>query len=112
MDAYDLKSVKMPYLAGMVLKLFVSAVEGPLKSLLIPSLFDSAGVNWLRKQRFEEATTNHPIHFAGTIQEKATAVATSELPSKPGITKGFHFTSIFDVAQAYRDGSTTPEEAA
>ena len=112
MDVYDLKSVKLPYLAGGVLKLFVSAVEGPLKGLLTPSLLDSAGLTWLRKQRFEEMPTNHPIHFTGRMQEKATAVATSELPSKPSATKGFHFTSVFDIAKAYRNGSISPEEVA
>ena len=112
MDVYDLKSVKMPYLAGGMLKLFVSAVEGPLKGLLAPSLLDSAGLTWLRKQKFEEAPTNYPIHFTGKMQEKATAVATSELPRKPSATKGFHFTSALDIAKAYRDGSTSPEEVA
>jgi len=112
MDVYDLKSVKMPYLAGGTLKLFVSAVESPLKGLLTPSLLDSAGLPWLRKQKFEEAPTNYPIHSTGKMQEKATAVATSELPRKPSITKGFHFTSALDIAKAYRDGSASPEEVA
>jgi Asp-tRNA(Asn)/Glu-tRNA(Gln) amidotransferase A subunit family amidase len=112
MDVYDLKSVKLPYLAGAGLKLFASLVEGSLKGALTPSLFDSAGVAWLRKQNFEEAPTNHPIHFTGRMQEKATSVSTSELPRKPSATKGFQFTSVFDVAKAYRDGSTSPEEVA
>ncbi len=112
MDVYDLKSVKLPYLAGGALKLFVSAVEGPLKGLLAPSLLDSAGLTWLREQKFEEAPTNQPIHFTGKMQEKATAVATRELPRKPSTSKGFHFTSILDIAKAYRDGSTSPEEVA
>jgi len=112
MDVYDLKSVKLPYLAGGALKLFVSAVEGPLKGLLAPSLLDNAGLTWLREQKFEEAPTNQPIHFTGKMQEKATAVATRELPRKPSTSKGFHFTSILDIAKAYRNGSTSPEEVA
>jgi Asp-tRNA(Asn)/Glu-tRNA(Gln) amidotransferase A subunit family amidase len=112
MDVYDLKSVKLPYLVGTGLKLFASLVEGSLKGALTPSLFDSVGVAWLRKQDFEEAPTNHPIHFTGKMQEKATAVATSELPRKPSASKGFHFTSVFDIARAYRDGSTSPDEVA
>lgn len=43
-SVYDLKSVKLPYLAGGMLRLFVSLVEGPLCGLLIPSLFKSAGI--------------------------------------------------------------------
>ena len=112
MEAYDLKSVKMPYLAGGALKLFVSAVEGPLKGLLAPSLLDSAGLTWLREQKFEEMPTNYPIHFTGKMQEKAISVPTSELPRKQSATKGFHFKSVFDIAKAYRDGSTSPEDVA
>ena len=46
-NAYDLKSVKLPYLAGGLLKLFTALVEGPLGGLLLPSLFESAGITWL-----------------------------------------------------------------
>ena len=52
---YDLKSVKLPYLAGLPLRLFVGLLEGPLRGLLIPSLFESAGLAWLRRQHFDEA---------------------------------------------------------
>ena len=60
---YDLKSVKLPYLSGGLLRLFASLVEGPLGGLLIPSLFESAGINWLRKQAIDESPTIMPIHF-------------------------------------------------
>ena len=112
MDVYDLKSVKLPYLAGGALKLVASVVEGSLKGMLTPSLLDSAGISGLREQTFDESPTNHPIHYTGKMQEKATAAPTSELPRKASATKGFHFTSVFDLAKAYRDGSTSPEEVA
>ncbi len=111
-DGYDLKSVKLPYLAGGALKLFAALVEGPLRGLLAPSLFESAGVNWLRKQKFDEAPTHHPIHFTGELQTKASAVPEKEWPRESSATKGFQFVSIFDFAKAYRDGITTPEEVA
>ncbi len=111
-DVYDLKSVKLPYLAGGVLKFFASLVEGPLRGLLTPSLFESAGVNWLRKQKFDEAPTHHPIHFTGELQTKASAVPEREWPRKAFKTKGFQFVSVFDFAKAYRDGTTTPEKVA
>ncbi len=111
-DVYDLKSVKLPYLAGGMLKLFTSLVEGPLRGLLIPSLFESAGVTWLRKQTFDEAPTYHPIHYAGELQKKASAVPETEWPRKASSTKGFQFASVYDYAKAYRDGKTTPEEVA
>ena len=56
-NVYDLKSVKLPYLAGGLLRLFVSLIEGPLGGLLIPSLLQSAGIEWLRKQVIDEAPT-------------------------------------------------------
>jgi len=111
-NIYDLKSVKLPYLAGWVLSFFVSLVEGPLRILLTSSLFESAGVNWLRKQYFSENPTYHPIHFTGEMQKKASAVAENEWPCKASGTKGFQFTSILDFAEAYRNGSSTPEEVA
>lgn len=111
-DVYDLKSIKLPYLAGGMLKFFVALVEGPLRGLLTPSLFESAGVNWLRKQKFDEAPTHHPIHFTGQLQTKASAVPEREWPRKASKPKGFQFVSAFDFAKAYRDGTTTPEEVA
>lgn len=109
-SVYDLKSVKLPYLSGGTLKLFASLVEGPLRGLLTPSLFESAGINWLRKQNFEEPPTYYPIHHTGGSHREAAAVPVNELPRTAGKTKGFQFSSAFDFADAYRNGTTTPEE--
>jgi Asp-tRNA(Asn)/Glu-tRNA(Gln) amidotransferase A subunit family amidase len=112
-NAYDLKSVKLPYLSGGLLRLFVSLVEGPLGGLLIPSLFDSAGITWLRQQVIDEAPTHHPIHFTGALAKKDSAVPEKEWPqSSSENSRGFHFVTVFDYAKAYRDGRTTPEEVA
>jgi Asp-tRNA(Asn)/Glu-tRNA(Gln) amidotransferase A subunit family amidase len=112
-NVYDLKSVKLPYLAGGLLKLFVSLVEGPLGGLLIPSLFESAGINWLRKQVIDEPPTHHPIHFSGAEIRKSAAVPTQEWPKTSAVkSRGFHFTTVLEYAKAYRDGKTTPEEVA
>lgn len=111
-NEYDLKSVKLPYLAGGMLKLFASLVEGPLRGLLTPSLFQSAGINWLRKQHFDENPTYQPIHFTGELQKEASAVPPNEMPREAGKTRGFQFASAFDFADAYRNGITTPEEVA
>ncbi|MFN8381422.1 MAG: amidase [Anaerolineales bacterium] len=111
-NSYDLKSVKLPYLAGRVLKLFASLVEGPLGGLITPSLLDSAGITWLRKQSFDENPTHHPIHFTGNLQTESSAVPEKEWPHEASQIKGFQFVSIFDFAKAYRDGTTTPEEVA
>jgi len=112
-NVYDLKSVKLPYLSGGLLKLFVSLVEGPLGGLLIPSLFDSAGINWLRKQVIEEPPTTLPLHYTDSLADKNLAVPEKEWPRASAIyTKGFQFATVFDYAKAYRDGKTTPEEVA
>lgn len=111
-NQYDLKSVKLPYLSGGMLKLFASLVEGPLKGLLTPSLFESAGLNWLRTQHFDENPTFHPIHHMGELQTEAASVPENEFPQKASLTKGFQFASIHDFAKAYRDGTATPEEIA
>lgn len=112
MNEYDLKSVKLPYLAGGALKLFAALLEGPLQGLLIPNLFESAGITRLRKRQFDEPPTNLPIHYTGTLQTKPASVPEAQLPEKPSQGKGFRFTSIFDFAKAYREGRTTPEEVA
>ncbi len=115
-NGYDLKSVKLPYLSGGLLRLFVSLVEGPLGGLLIPSLFESSGINWLRKQVIDEAPTHHPLHFTGALAKKDSAVPEKEwdyVERQSAVdSRGFHFATVFDYAKAYRDGKTTPEEVA
>jgi Asp-tRNA(Asn)/Glu-tRNA(Gln) amidotransferase A subunit family amidase len=112
-NVYDLKSIKMPYLSGGLLRLFVALVEGPLGGLLIPSLFESAGINWLRKQIIDEAPTHQPIHYTDSLADKDSAVPEKEWPRAAATyLKGFHFATVFDYAKAYRDGKTTPEAVA
>jgi Asp-tRNA(Asn)/Glu-tRNA(Gln) amidotransferase A subunit family amidase len=111
-SVYDLKSVKLPYLSGWILKAFASLVEGPLGGLLAPVLLENGGVNWFRKQRFDENPTYYPIHFTGQMQKDAAIVPANELPRETGKTKGFRFAGAFDLADAYRNGTTTPEEVA
>jgi Asp-tRNA(Asn)/Glu-tRNA(Gln) amidotransferase A subunit family amidase len=110
---YDLKSVKLPYLSGGLLRLFAALVEGPLGGLLIPSLFESAGINWLRKQVIDEPPTIMPIHYADATADQSLSVPEKEWPRASAInTNGFQFATVFDYAKAYRDGRTTPEEVA
>jgi Asp-tRNA(Asn)/Glu-tRNA(Gln) amidotransferase A subunit family amidase len=112
-DVYDLKSAKLPYLSGAVLKLFVALVEGPLGGLLVPSLFESAGITWLRKQVVDEAPTPQPLHFKGAPAEKDSAMPEKEWPNSSAVeSRGFHFATVFDYARAYREGKTTPEDVA
>jgi Asp-tRNA(Asn)/Glu-tRNA(Gln) amidotransferase A subunit family amidase len=110
---YDLKSVKLPYLAGGMLRLFVKLVEGSLRNMLIPSLFKSSGITWLRKQQFDEPPTFQPAVYSGAAAVAAQAVPQEEWPNAsaiPGL--GFHFSTVQDYAQAYRAGTITPEGVA
>jgi Asp-tRNA(Asn)/Glu-tRNA(Gln) amidotransferase A subunit family amidase len=111
-NVYDLKSVKLPYLSGAVLRLFVSLAEGPLGGLLTPNLMKSAGIDRLRQQTIDEAPTHHPIHFTGTLAQKDSAVPEKEWPNAATDSHGFHFVTVFDYAKAYRDSKTTPEQVA
>jgi len=56
-STYDLKSVQLPYLSGLPLRLVVGLLESPLRGLLLPNLLESAGVTSLRKQHFDEDPT-------------------------------------------------------
>lgn len=110
---YDLKSVKLPYLAGLPLRLFVALLEGPLRGALIPSLFESAGLAWLRRQHFDEAPTNAPLSYTGELSIEAGSLPAGEWPAAPATPgPGFHFATVHDYAAAYRAGRTTPEEVA
>jgi Asp-tRNA(Asn)/Glu-tRNA(Gln) amidotransferase A subunit family amidase len=111
-DVYDLKSVKLPYLAGGMLRLFANLLESPLGGLLIPSLFDSAGVNWLRGQNYDEPPTPQPLHYTGRFAEKSAQVPQKEWPQSSFSGCGYHFATVHDYAKAYREGKTTPEEVA
>jgi len=112
-SVYDLKSVKLPYLSGGLLKTFVSVVEGPLGALIIPGLLESAGIAWMRKQVIDEAPTHHPLYHTGARAATNAAVPEKEWPQVPAAgSPGFRFATVFDYAKAYRDGTTTPETVA
>ena len=111
--AYDLKSIKLPYMAGTPLRLFVALMEGPLRGLLISKLFRDAGITRLRGRQIEEPPTLYPMHFEGTLAQEACCVPERELPGPPAEPgPGFRFASVHDYARAYREGRTTPEEVA
>ncbi|RLC99597.1 MAG: amidase [Chloroflexi bacterium] len=110
---YDLKSVKLPYLAGLPLRLFVALLESPLRGLLIPSLLKSAGISRLREQRIDEPPVMYPLRITGEPVSQAGGVPQAEWPGPrdlPG--PGFHFATAHDYARAYREGTATPDKVA
>ncbi len=112
-SVYDLKSVKMPYLSGRALQLFVTLLESPLQPLLAPSLFQNMGLTALRERQFDEPPTLLPIHSVGAPSGEPRTVTADEWPAAPAAPgPGFRFATVHDYARAYRAGEITPEEVA
>ncbi|MBN1147348.1 MAG: amidase [Anaerolineales bacterium] len=110
---YDLKSVKLPYLAGAGLRLFVGLLEGPLRGLLLPNLFQNAGFTAWRALNFDEPPSMHPLYHVDSPAPEAAQVEPDEWPAPPAQpAPGFHFAGVHDYARAYRQGEITPEEVA
>ena len=109
---YDLKSVKMPRLAGGALKLLVNLMENPLTSgAIIPGLLRDAGILGLRDVVVDDAPTFAP--FAPVPERSLGAPPNlARVAQIPSTQKGFAFASIRDYAQAYRSGSTSPVQVA
>jgi len=112
-QVYDLKSVDLPYLSGWPLKLFASALEGPARGLLLPSLLKQAGITWLRTQIFPEWPTFEPISPAGPPAQAEHTLPPDQWPDQPAITPaGWRYPTAFDYARAYRQGQTDPVQVA
>ncbi|MBM3128567.1 MAG: amidase [Chloroflexi bacterium] len=109
---YDLKSVKLPRLAGGGLRAFVALMENPAtRGLIIPNLLQSGGITQLR-----ELTLDDPPTFLPRWETRATNSAPVDLTrfaqtARPG-GKGFAFATTRAYYDAYRSGATTPEKIA
>ena len=61
-NAYDLKSVKLPRMAGGTLKAFVALLDNAtMRALLLPQLLASAGITGWRKSSVDDAPTFQPL---------------------------------------------------
>ena len=110
---YDLKSVKLPYLSGLVLRFFAFLVESPLRFLITPILLRNAGLTWLRKQRFDEKPTLYPVTFVDIKGTPAEDSLIKEMPYQSAVSDtGFHFNTIQDYNGAYQEGKIEPLEVA
>jgi hypothetical protein len=63
---YDLKSVKLAYLSGLSLRLFLLMLKSPLRRLLISNMIRESGIAWLRKLMIDEKPTFYPMFFTKT----------------------------------------------
>jgi Asp-tRNA(Asn)/Glu-tRNA(Gln) amidotransferase A subunit family amidase len=112
-DVYDLKSVKLPYLAGRPLKLFASFLESAAGGAASKSVLDSAGITALRQQSFDEPPTFTPLAGRDGQPPATGGIPLDELPqTDPPPAPGFHFPTVLEFAAAYRAGTTTPTEVA
>ncbi len=111
--SYDLQSVKLPYLAGLALRLFVAFAESPLRRLLIPSLLRNAGLTDFREREFDEPPTQYPLASRDGLPSSESFLEPVALPDiQPRRGPGFRFTAVHDFARAYREGHTDPEQVA
>ena len=106
MADYDLKSLKLPKLAGAGLKAFTAAVENPLsRALLLPGLLENGGIPKLRRIIIEEPPTLFPLAAGGG---ESAAVPFEPGPPPPN----FPYRTARAYAEAYRQGTLNPVEAA
>ncbi len=115
MPKYELESLKLPKLIGWPLALFTRALENRVaRALLLPGLFKQVGIPKLRQIRIDEPPTMRPLGKVNTTIEpmpyaRQLAQLADDLPenSRPA-----PFTTISDYADAYRNGTLTPEGVA
>jgi Asp-tRNA(Asn)/Glu-tRNA(Gln) amidotransferase A subunit family amidase len=108
MSEYNLESLKLPKLTGAALKAFTAAVENPAsRALLLGGLLENGGIPKLRRLTLQEPPTLFPLahpeeHF---LPGPAPFEAGAPL-------QGFPYRTARDYAEAYRQGSLSPVEAA
>ena len=111
---YDLKSVRLPRLAGGQLSMIANALEsGVLRSLIMPSMLKSGGIEDFRALAPEEPPTVFPIGF---IDKKAAAEEGPDLKALNKIegsaATAMPFRTVRDYARAYKEGRANPEDVA
>ena len=110
---YDLKSVKLPRLSGLLLRLFVMLMESPLYGLISPSLLRNAGITWMRKQQIDEPPTFYPIAPVSIQTSETEGMLNEELLDqsvRPDT--DFRFRSVHDFSRVYQEGKIMPVDVA
>jgi Asp-tRNA(Asn)/Glu-tRNA(Gln) amidotransferase A subunit family amidase len=113
--AYDLESVKMPYLAGMSLRLLVNLIESPLtRWMLIGNLLRQAGITKLRELKVDDPPTYQPLYPQRAEADEHHRPVNIDRFFKvfrpPAI--GFALPGVRDFVEAFRSRDTTPEAVA
>ncbi len=110
---YDLKSVKLPRLAGAALRVFANLLESPAtRGLLIGKLLRDGGITNIRALRIDEPPTFLPPTPIFNSAPVAPPDLAAFLKTSDRAVPGFSFATARDYADAYRAGSVTPEVVA
>ncbi len=112
MSSYDLKSLKLPKLKGLALRLFAAALDRSFtRGLLLPGLLRQGGVDKLRALRLSEDPTLFP--YAPAALRARSPLAPRQVDASLGrAVSRPPFSSARDYAAAYRLGRITPVEVA
>lgn len=108
MAEYELKSLNLPRLTGLALKLFTNAVETPItRRLLLGGLLENGGIPRLRRLQLDEPPTFYPlVRPSGDGARDEPAFDPGPQP------QGFPYPTARDYAVAYHQGTTSPVEVA
>lgn len=111
---YDLKSLKVPRLAGATLRTVVRLMERNYsRQLLAPVLAKELGANLLTSADLSTEPTFLPMHQTGNYPEPSQAAATLAFFEQKNFKAcNAQLPSSLDIAKAYRQGSTTPTKLA
>lgn len=116
-ELYDLKSLKLPRLAGAGLSAFTNIIESSAtRWMVINQLLENGGILGFRQMAADEAPTFLPLYPAASASEVSQVSLgrdywTSMYDNLP-VQRGFSFSTIRDFASAYRNGATSPEDVA
>ncbi len=114
-SVYDLKSVTLPKLTGMGLRVFARALDNGLtRGVLLNRLLADGGVLGLREMKLTEVPMMKPL-VQGDVEQIAEPVDLDEILleiTKDTASNEAPFTTIQDYAVAYREGKVTSMEVA
>lgn len=115
-ETYDLKSVKLPRMSGIILQMFTNLLESPLtRWLLLNNLLKQGGFLAMRELQVDEPPSFFPpVPRSGypVAEGRNNQVLDDLIYIKTGTQEGFHFNTIMDYASAYRNGTISPEMVA
>jgi len=111
---YDLRSVRLPRLAGWKLKAFVELVENPATSgFLVRKMLETGGISTLRRMAVDEPPTYRPhAPWDGAVAPAAPLDLAPFLDTPRPVPTGSGLPTIRDYETAYLSGRVTPLQVA